>query len=61
MRFKPERRRHGFIIVVHIAAEIGRIVGIDAGLQAKVEHFLQWVVAHILNHTELQVAQRADG
>ena len=55
-RFEAEGFRHSHIIFVHIAAEISRVVGIDGGLQAQFQHFLQGMLAHVLDHAQLQIA-----
>ena len=48
-------------IVVHIAAEIGRIVGVDGDVEAGIEHFLERVRGQIRGDAEALVGQRTDG
>ena len=52
---------HGLEVVVHVAAEIGRIVRVHGGAQAGVEQRLQIVVAQLGEHAQLLVRQRAHG
>ena len=47
------------IVVVHIAAEIGRIVRVQGDVQSLPQHLRHGVVLQILNHAQLQVRQRA--
>ena len=53
---------HGlFEVRVEVATEIGRIVRIDGGAQARVEQLFHRVVGQVVNHAEFQVGQRTHG
>ena len=58
---EPQRLRHGEVILVHVAAEIGRVVGIDRHLEAVVHHTSQRMACQIIDHAQPQVGQRAHG
>ena len=48
-------------VIVHIAAEISRIVGIHRCFQAFFQHCAQGVLAQIVDDAELEIAERANG
>ena len=51
---------HGLVILAEIAAEIGRVVGIEGHEQTLVEHALGGVIGHGLDDAEPEIRQRAD-
>ncbi len=58
---EPQRLRHGEVVLVHVAAEIGRVVGIDRHLEALVHHPAQRMMGEIIDHAQPQIGERAHG
>lgn len=54
-----ERLLQGGEVVVHIAAEIGRVVRIDGNQHAALQQAVQVVLRQIIHHFQLQIAQAA--
>jgi hypothetical protein len=47
-------------VLRYVAAEVGRIVGVHRHLHALFQHLQDIVLAHVIEHAELGVRQRAD-
>ena len=59
LRRQPGRCKSLQEVLVHVAAEVRRIVGVDGGNQAGVEQFTEVVLSQIGEHAQLEIRQRA--
>ena len=56
-----EGRLHGPDVVVHVAAEIGRVVAVQRDFDALCQELAKGVIGHGLEYTQADVGERADG
>src|SRR5262249_18818385 len=47
-------------VLIHVAAKIGGIVGVQGHDEAAVEHAPQWMPAEVVDDAEAQIGERAD-